>query len=97
IRDQNVAYHLYYIVQEAVSNSIKHGGAKHIRIALDGANGKCSLTVEDDGSGFPETTAGHSGLGLRVMNYRAKMIGGSLDVQARAGGGALITCLFPRS
>jgi signal transduction histidine kinase len=97
IADENVAVHLYHIAQEAVQNAIKHGQAKHIVVGLGGADGRCALTIEDDGLGFPEIPENHSGLGLRIMSYRAKIIGGSLDVRGRSGGGASITCLFPGS
>ena len=42
-----------------------------------------TLTVEDDGTGMPEVPTSHAGLGLRIMSYRANMVGGSLDVRRR--------------
>ena len=94
IQDRNLAQQLHQIALEAVNNAIKHGKAKHIVIGLGGANGHGSLTIEDDGSGLPEASGSHSGLGLRIMSYRARTIGGSLDVQERSGGGVRVTCRF---
>jgi two-component system CheB/CheR fusion protein len=94
IHDDVLAEHLYRITQETVTNAIKHGSAKGIIIRLAVANGRGTLTIRDDGCGFDGTT-GHTGLGLRTMNYRAKMIGGSLEVQSAPGCGTVVRCLFP--
>jgi PAS domain S-box-containing protein len=88
------ADHLYRLTQEAVSNAIRHGRAKNIIIGLTTVKGGAALTIQDDGCGF-EAPASQSGLGLRIMNYRAKMIGGSLTVQSSLSGGTVIRCLFP--
>lgn len=95
VLDESLSRHVYHIAQEAVHNAIKHGGAKHIEIGLTGSNGSCVLTIRDDGSGLPQVPENHSGLGLRIMRYRAKMIRGSLKVQTAANGGAVVTCRFP--
>jgi PAS domain S-box-containing protein len=95
IHDENMATHLYRIGQEAVNNAIKHGKPDHIRIVLTTRHGGGSLSISDNGRGLPVILKGQSGLGLHIMNYRASMIGGSLDVQRRAGGGTKVTCIFP--
>ncbi len=74
--------HLYRLAQEAVTNAIKHGQAKNIVIGLAVVKGGGVLTVRDDGCGFEVASRSQSGLGLRIMNYRAKMIGGSLEVES---------------
>ena len=53
------------------------------------------LTVRDDGCGFEVASRSQSGLGLRIMKYRAKMIGGSLEVESSPDAGTLIRCQFP--
>jgi len=95
VTDVEVATHLYHIAQEAVNNAIKHGAPEHIMLTLarDGDTG--SLTVEDDGIGVPELPAGHPGLGLRIMSYRAGMIRGSLDVSRGPEHGTTLCCRFP--
>jgi PAS domain S-box-containing protein len=92
----NSATHLYRIAQEAVHNAIKHGKAQHVVIRLHLANdGQVVLSVEDDGVGFPEVMENKEGMGLRIMNYRARMIGASLNIAKRLSGGSIVSCLFP--
>jgi signal transduction histidine kinase len=95
IYDDVLADHLYYIAHEAVNNAVKHGNAAHIVIGLSKRTSGGLLTVRDDGAGFEPDSVSQSGLGLRIMNYRAKMIGGSLDVQSVPAGGTIVSCLFP--
>ena len=95
IHSDILADHLYYVAQEAVNNAIKHGKAKNIVIRLAATNGRGTLAIIDDGVGFEVVTENQSGLGLHIMNYRAKMIGGSLDVRSRMGSGTIVTAAFP--
>jgi PAS domain S-box-containing protein len=95
IHDANMATHLYRIAQEAVNNAIRHGKSKNILIRLAGKNGSGTLTIEDDGEGFPKGPAHAPGVGLSIMNYRADMIGGSLKVQPNSDQGITVTCMFP--
>jgi signal transduction histidine kinase len=64
-----------------------------VTLAREGETG--SLAVEDDGTGIPEVPTNHQGLGLRIMSYRANMLGGSLEVQRGSKQGTLIRCRFP--
>lgn len=95
VSDVNAATHLYHIAQEAVNNAIKHGGARHIRIELAASNGWGTLTICDDGAGFPKVPSKDSGMGLHIMRYRANMIGGTLQAGAEESGGVRIACTFP--
>ena len=98
IDDEVVATHLYRMAQEAATNAIRHGRAKHVMIRL-GSDGECiTLVVQDDGTGFAaaETMADEAeGMGLRIMDYRAKMVGGALTIRRQPEGGTLLTCAFP--
>jgi signal transduction histidine kinase/CheY-like chemotaxis protein len=94
IQDNVMATHLYYIVQEAVNNAVKHGKACDILIHLTEENGKNCLYIKDDGIGLPEKMEKFSGMGLRTMSYRARMIGGSFEARGEAGGGTLVKCWF---
>ncbi|MFZ0312723.1 MAG: PAS domain S-box protein [Candidatus Korobacteraceae bacterium] len=95
IHDVNVATHLYHISQEAVSNAIKHGKARKIEIGLAASDNRGVLTIRDDGSGCKKTLASDNGMGRHIMNHRASMIGGTLDIQWVAPHGAVVTCMFP--
>jgi len=95
IDDANISTHLYRIAQEAVNNAIKHGQAKNIVISLFARNGYGTLRIENDGASLPEPSANPSGMGMQIMNYRARMIGGSLKVESAEHSGVTITCSFP--
>jgi PAS domain S-box-containing protein len=95
IHDDSMATHLYYIAREAVNNAIKHGHARQIVIRLAADREQGALTIQDDGYGIESAVPGDKGMGLHLMNYRARMVGGSLEVQRGATGGTTVTCLFP--
>lgn len=92
VRDQTVATHLYRIAQEAVSNAIKHGKATRILIKLARQDHRMTLTISDDGSGFPESGREAKGMGLRIMHSRAGMLGGALAIENNPGTGARVIC-----
>jgi PAS domain S-box-containing protein len=95
VYDNAAAIHLYRIAQEAVNNSIKHGNAKSISIGLNTQNNQVELTVQDDGRGIHKTGGKPNGMGLRVMNYRAAMIGATVTVEPAPGSGTLVRCVMP--
>jgi signal transduction histidine kinase len=95
INDDTVATHLYYIAREAVNNAIKHGHAGHITIRLAADQHQGALTIQDDGYGIGDVVPGNKGMGLHLMSYRARVVGGSLEVRPVATGGTMVTCLFP--
>lgn len=90
----NTALHLYYIALEAVANAAKHGAPRNISITLTTANGRCSLCVQDDGMGFSQDGVAHAGMGLRIMQYRARVIGATLNLQSQPGSGTKVICAF---
>jgi PAS domain S-box-containing protein len=70
--------HLYRIAQEAVRNAVRHGQARSIRLHLHGARAKVRLTVTDDGVGMPADAVDAPGMGLKIMRYRARILGGEV-------------------
>lgn len=91
--ENSVALHFYYIAQESVLNAIKHGKAAHVTISLAQSNGSHTLIVEDDGIGFNSPAVGQTtGMGIRIMRYRARVIGGTLDLKNRPDHGTQIKC-----
>lgn len=93
--DHLAAMHLYRIAQEAVHNAVRHGKARRVRIALTSRRREHRLLISDDGCGFEPAAHGHApGGGLRLMGYRAAMIGGVLSADSRPGRGTRITCHF---
>jgi signal transduction histidine kinase len=92
------AIHVYRIVQEAISNSVRHGKARNVRIAASMEDGRIAMTVTDDGSGLSAKTVAHPGLGLRIMQYRANLIGAELHVaRASEKGGTIVSCALART
>jgi PAS domain S-box-containing protein len=95
IYDTNMSTHLYRIAQEAVNNAIKHGQAKNILISLSASDECGILKIENDGLGLAEPPRNGTGMGMQIMNYRARIIGGSLKVECGGNRGLAITCQFP--
>jgi PAS domain S-box-containing protein len=97
ISDNNAALHLYRIAQEAINNAIKHGKAQRVVVHLKASNGIMSLTITDDGIGISKSENKSNGIGLRVMNYRAGMIGAALNIESQRTGGTVVTCHLPNA
>jgi len=90
-----VTSQLYKIAQEAMSNAIKHGKAKRICISLATKDGRLSLRIENDGVPFPTTYQPTNRMGLRIMNYRAHTMEGTLDIRPAEDSGTIVTCVVP--
>jgi len=93
--DNSSAVHLYRIAQEAINNAIKHGKPTTIDVELNVEDRYATLSVEDNGSGFPESKENSDGMGVRIMNFRAQMIGGTLEINSATGSGTEIICRMP--
>jgi two-component system CheB/CheR fusion protein len=92
--DNAIALHLYYIVLEAVANAAKHGRASNVVISLEPSADRYVLKVRDDGSGFNPSAPAQTGMGLRIMHFRARVIAATLNLQSRPGFGTTVSCLF---
>lgn len=102
LHDAESATHLYRIAQEALRNAVRHGQAETVTISLIATSELLRLRIIDDGSGINHEVIerahdGNSGMGLNIMHYRARIIGGSLDVRSGDTGGTVITCTIPPS
>ncbi len=93
LKDNTLSTHLYYIAKESIHNAIEHGKATKISIDLLNNSGVVSLSILDNGVGIKDVSKA-SGIGLRIMNYRARMIGASLKIESDQSGGTLVTCTF---
>jgi PAS domain S-box-containing protein len=92
--ENEIALHLYYIVLEAVANAAKHSGAACVDITLQPAGDRWLLSIRDDGAGFSLPVRNQDGMGLRILRYRARVIGATLNLQSQPGSGTTVTCLF---
>jgi signal transduction histidine kinase len=98
VNDGEAATHLYHIAKEAITNAVKHGHAKHVTVTLDSGPEQSTLAVDNDGISISGAAQTRSGLGIRLMHIRAKMIDGRLSVHPHAGdGGTRVICAFPTS
>lgn len=87
---------VYRIAQEALTNALKHAGARNVRIELRrGPADGTEVVIADDGRGMKLPQPG-MGIGLRTMEHRAAMCGGSFRVEAPPGRGTRVICSVPR-
>jgi len=93
--EPNVVSQLCKIAQEAVTNAIKHAKAKRVGISLANGSDKIVLTVRNSGLPFPDLKGHSTGMGLRIMNYRASLIGASLEIKSGGPHGTRVTCSVP--
>jgi signal transduction histidine kinase len=90
-----LANHLYRIAQEAVRNAVRHGKARSIRLHLTTARAKVRLSITDDGVGMPPDALDASGMGLKIMCYRARMLGGDVSFEEAQPSGTKVVCECP--
>jgi signal transduction histidine kinase len=95
ISNEDVVMHFFRIAQEAIQNAVKHAEATHVEVSLKHRDESVELIIEDNGGGVPPTAKSGKGLGLRIMAYRAKIIGGELTIEPAASGGTRVTCVIP--
>lgn len=95
VRDSATALQLYQIAQESVSNAVRHGKPNQIEILLGEGAGSVYLRIADDGEGMDPKAACGTGLGLRSMRYRARMIGGVIRFESKPKGGMIVLCTVP--
>jgi signal transduction histidine kinase len=95
IHSAATAEHLFRIAQEGTRNAVQHGVARNITIELNTLEEGHELRVEDDGTGIPPSAPATSGMGLRIMAHRARLIGATFQIAARVGGGTAIICYLP--
>ena len=87
--------HLYKIAQEALTNAIKHGKASRVAVRLAREDENLVLSIWNDGQAFEVDTLPKGRMGLRVMNYRAHVIGGELEVCSDEETGTKVLCSVP--
>lgn len=88
--------HIYRIVQEALTNVIKHSHAHRVVIECSAANGNEMVRVIDNGIGFGAAPQSN-GMGLHLMRYRARLIGAELEVSRQNGRGTVVCCSMKTS
>ena len=93
--DHLTAIHLYHITQESLHNAVRHGSARNVRVTLVSRGPRHRLTIVDDGCGFDaHRKIPSASRGLRLMHYRAAMIGATLLITSQSGRGTRVQCQF---
>jgi PAS domain S-box-containing protein len=95
VLESHAIMQLYKIAQEALTNAIKHGKANRVTISLVAEPNHLLLTLENNGQPFPDLQGKSTGMGLKIMNYRASLLGGSLDIRANGSQGTRVSCSVP--
>jgi signal transduction histidine kinase len=90
--NSRVSLNLYRIVQEAVTNALKHSRATHVKIHFQVKNGDFHLIVADNGRGFPPRAKAAQGQGIPIMTYRAESIGAVLQIKSTRAQGTIVCC-----
>jgi len=83
----------FRIAQEAMTNAVRHAGARHIDVRLRGGTGVLAVEVVDDGRGCRDDAP--PGLGLQSMRERATELGGTCQVTPAPGGGTRVAAVLP--
>ncbi|KAF1080653.1 MAG: hypothetical protein GQF41_3063 [Candidatus Rifleibacterium amylolyticum] len=95
ISKPEVALHLYRIASEAITNAIKHSGGAEVTVSISIVGQELFLEIADDGKGNRIENRNSNGMGLRIMEYRAGLIGGTLAIKDGESGGSCVVCRIP--
>ena len=88
--DASASNHLYRIVQEAITNAVRHGYATEVTVDLQVAGQEVKLSVLDNGRGLPAGVELAQGMGMKIMRYRANIVGGRVEIALGAEGGVQV-------
>jgi len=90
---------LYFCCMEAVQNAAKHSGAPSVSVQFGEQEGRCRLTIIDNGAGFDPEQAHSSGTGAGLVNMRDRLdaLGGTVTVASVPGRGTTVTAALPKS
>jgi signal transduction histidine kinase len=92
--NENTRLAVYRILQEHLTNVVKHAEAKHVEVTLRQSQDKLTLVVVDDGKGF-DTTQKSAGIGLRNMRSRAESLMGIFSIDSQPGKGSTLFVQLP--
>ncbi|MDK3161840.1 PAS domain-containing protein [Kamptonema cortianum] len=95
IHNPSVSEHIFRIVQEAAHNAIRHGKSKKVSVKINPHQEGVVIGIISDGLKFDMIKKGKKGMGMKVMKYRADLIGAAFDIQPLANGGLEIVCSVP--
>jgi two-component system CheB/CheR fusion protein len=97
VHDNVIATHVFRIAQEAISSAVKHGNAQTIVIDLSAQRGDLHMSIADDGVGLGKTQGDGKGIGMQTMVYRARVVGGTVEIGPGERGGTVVNCTIPNA
>jgi signal transduction histidine kinase len=86
---------LYRVVQESLTNIVKHAGAKNVSVSVARRQSGVAAVIEDDGAGFDPHRARENGIGILGMRERLALLGGRLEIESRKGAGTTVVAEVP--
>ena len=95
VHDHAMSVHLFRIAQESVANALRHGEARRVEMVLAQKGGQVVLQIRDNGKGLASEARESSGMGLRIMKYRASVLQGSIRWERATPRGVVVTCKAP--
>ncbi|HMJ68412.1 MAG TPA: ATP-binding protein [Cyclobacteriaceae bacterium] len=91
----DVTVAVFRIVQEGINNILKHASAHDVELHILDKDDEIYVLLKDDGKGFDEKSHSHTGMGLRSMKERAKLLSGSVDIHSEPNGGTTVEAHIP--
>jgi signal transduction histidine kinase len=91
----NQIIQIYRLTQEAISNAIKHGHAKCIDVRLEAKPSTMLLSITDNGTGLSQAEPSEKGVGLNIMQYRTRTLGGEFSIANAPDQGVRVTLQYP--
>ena len=88
---------IYRIVQESLTNVVKHAQARHVSVLLTRRSGAAAAVIEDDGRGFDPGAARDGGFGLEGMRERVLLLDGRFEIETNPGAGTTLVVEVPVS
>lgn len=88
-----ISHHLHQILNEALTNAVRHGYASRITIGIEEGDGASTVFVQNDGNPIPDEI--QEGMGLSLMRYHASKIGASLSIDGGSGKDTIVKCRIP--
>jgi signal transduction histidine kinase len=96
VGDAQTAFHAYRIVQEAVDNAVRHSGATEIVVRFRDDERNVVLEIEDNGRGFDIVAEGRAGIGMEMMERRARAMAAKFSVDTSPTSGTRVILLIPK-
>jgi signal transduction histidine kinase len=93
ITNRELSTNLYHITQEAIKNAAIHGEADRVLVIATEKEGQLHLQIKDNGSGFPPGETNIQGMGLRIIDHRVDLLGGSFAIERLPDTDKFTTCI----